>query len=172
DAHAALAVATALVLTVLGLLLLPGLGGEFLPELREGHFLGHLTALPGTSLEESLRLGTQATKELLKLDYVRTVAQRVGRAEADDTFGPHSSELEIDLKELTTAQAETAREEIRKVLERLPGVTATVETFLTERIAETLTGYTSAVVVRVVGDDLDLLERKGREVAGALRGVP
>lgn len=35
---------------------LPFFGCSFIPELKEGHFIVHMTAVPGTSLDESLRL--------------------------------------------------------------------------------------------------------------------
>jgi len=150
------------------------LGGEFLPELREGHFLVHMTAAPGTSIEQSLQIGRQATLALLKTPYVATVAQRVGRAEVDDVFGTHSSELEVDMKPLSGEQAESAQDEIRKVLSEFVGVNFVVNTFLTERIEETLSGYTAAVVVNIFGDDFSVQDVKAMEVVkelGAIRGA-
>ena len=41
-------------------------------------------------------------------------------------------------------------------------------TFLMERIEETLSGYTAAVVVNVFGNDLDVLDQKAQEIARAL----
>ncbi len=154
--------------TVAGLLALSFLGGDFLPELREGHFLVHMSAVPGTSLEESLRVGHQVSRELLLLPFVRSVAQRVGRAAVDDTFGTHSSEFEVDLAPITGRQAETARSEIRKTLAQFPGVSFAVNTFLKERVEETLSGYTASVIVNVFGADLDVLDRKAQDVARVL----
>ena len=69
--------------------LLGKFGGEFLPEFREGHFVVHIDAIPGTSLEESRRLGAQVSTELLALDHVRTVPEQIGRAaSAEDPWGP------------------------------------------------------------------------------------
>jgi Cu/Ag efflux pump CusA len=48
-------VSAVVLLTLAGLGALPFFGGGFLPELREGHFIVHMSAVPGTSLEESLR---------------------------------------------------------------------------------------------------------------------
>ncbi|RME95866.1 MAG: efflux RND transporter permease subunit, partial [Verrucomicrobia bacterium] len=45
---------------------LPFLGGEFLPEFREGHLVLHMAALPGSSLRHSLEMGKRVTAELLK----------------------------------------------------------------------------------------------------------
>ena len=160
------------IVTVATLATLPYFGGGFIPELKEGHFIVHMSAVPGTSLEESQRLGRQVTGELLKLPFVRAVGQRVGRAEkADDTWGTHYSEIDVDLKPLQGEAAESAQADIRKVLAAFPGVNFAVKTFLTERVEETLSGYTASVVVNVYGNDLDILDVKAQEVAKALGRV-
>ncbi len=111
------------ILCLLALAALPFLGGAFLPELREGHFIVHMSAVPGTSLKESLRLGEAVTAELLKNPHIRSVAQRVGRAElADDTWGSHYSELNVDLKPLSGEEGEFVQSEIRNALLKFPGV--------------------------------------------------
>jgi Cu/Ag efflux pump CusA len=46
-----------------------------------------------------------------------------------------------------------------------------METFLTERVEETLSGYTASVVVNVFGEDLDLIDAKAQEIAMVLNGV-
>ncbi len=148
---------------------LPFFGSTFLPELKEGHYTVHMTAVPGTSVAESMRLGKIATKVMLGLPEVRSVAQRVGRAElADDTNGTQHSEFEVDLKPISAEEAEAAPAEIRKALSAIPGANFAVNTFLTERIEETLSGYTAPVVVNIFGNDLDLLDRKAQEVAHVL----
>ena len=156
-------------LTLIGLAMLPLFGGGLLPELREGHFIVHMSAVPGTSLSDSLRLGGRVTEELLKLPFVRSVAQRAGRAEkADDVFGTHYSEFEVDLKALKGDQAESALGDMRKLLAQFPGVNFAVKTFLTERVEETISGFTASVVVNIYGDDLDALDAKAIEVARVL----
>ena len=159
--------------TVIGLAMLPFLGGEFLPELKEGHFIIHTALVPGTSLQESQRVGHHVTEELLKLPIVRAVAQRVGRAEgADDTYGTQYSELNVDLKPLEAQAAEHAQANIRDAMARLPGLNSSVKTFLTERIEETLSGYTASVVVNVYGNDLDILDQEAQEISQVLGRVP
>lgn len=156
----------------LGVAVLPLLRGSFVPELQEGHYIVHIWGAPGTSLEESQRMGQQVTQALLKLPEVRSVAQRVGRAEAfEDTWGSHYSEMEVDLKPLRGEQAEQARSEIRAMLLKFPGISSGMETFLTERIEETLSGYTAAVAVNVFGNDLDVLDEKAQQIAQALQSV-
>ncbi len=159
-------------LTVTGLAALPFLGGGFLPELQEGHFIVHMSAVPGTSLQESMRLGRQVTLALLKIPSVRSVAQRAGRAEeGDDVMGPQDSEFEVDLKPLSGRQAESVRMEIQRRLAQFPGVDFAIKTFLTERIEETISGYTASVVINIFGNDLGLLDTKAKEIARILGGI-
>jgi CzcA family heavy metal efflux pump len=153
---------------------LPFFGGTFLPDLKEGHFILHMTTMPGTSLAESLRLGRLVSKTLLELPAVRSVAQHVGRAEAaDDTSGTHDSEFEIDLKPgLGGAAQEAAESAIRAAVSGFPGVTISINTFLTERVEETFSGTTSSVAINLYGDDLDALDRTARDIADAVDDVP
>jgi CzcA family heavy metal efflux pump len=167
-------IAAATLLTIAGCAALPFLGGGFIPELKEGHFVVHMSAVPGTSIDESLRVGARIAQALRQLPEVRSVAQRAGRAEeSEDTWGPHYSEFEVDLKpELSGDEAEKAQADIRRTFAGFVGVNAAVMTFLTERIEETLSGYTAAVVVNVFGNDLDLLDQKAQEIARALGEIP
>jgi CzcA family heavy metal efflux pump len=168
-----LVVGLAVLVTVCGLAALPFLSTTFLPEFHEGHFIVHMVAVPGTSLQESLRRGRQVTAILEKLPFIRAVGQRAGRAElADDTWGPNYSEIEVDLKPLSGDAAEAADAEIRKALAQLSGLSFSMETFLSERIGETLSGYTAAVAVNVYGNDLDQLDREAAQVYGVLAKVP
>jgi CzcA family heavy metal efflux pump len=158
---------------VLVLLLLPGFGARFLPDLREGHFMVHTTALPGTSLDESLRLGKALTARLLEIDGVRSVSQWAGRAERGaDTYGSHYSEYEVALKPLSGNEQQRVLDEIRATLATQPGITFEANTFLTERIDETISGYTAPVVVNLFGGDLDVLDAKAHELADLMREVP
>ncbi len=164
--------ATVVLLVLAGLVSLRSVGGAFLPELREGHFIIHMFSAVGTSLQESLRVGERVTAELRKLPFVRSVAQRVGRAEiSEDIWGTHYSEVDVDLAPDKSQPAPRAQAEIRNVLAQFPGVTAAVMTFLSERVFETISGYTAAVVINVVGNDLDVLDAKAQEVAHALSVV-
>jgi CzcA family heavy metal efflux pump len=166
-------ISTVVVLTILGVAALPFFTTTFLPELREGHYIVHMQSVPGSSLEDSLRVGREVTAALSKLPFVRSVAQRVGRAElSEDTWGPHYSEIEVDLKPVSGQQEETDLGTIRKTLSQFSGQSFSVLTFLTERIEETISGYTASTVVNIYGNDLDELDREAGQVARVLSGVP
>jgi CzcA family heavy metal efflux pump len=168
-----LVVTIAIALTIAGGAMLPFFGATFVPDLREGHLILHVTAMPGTSLEESLRIGRLISEALQKVPGVRSVAQHAGRAEAGpDTTGTHSSEYEIDLQlGLSGREQRAAETQIRAALANFPGVTVSLKTFLTERIEETVSGVTAAVAVNIYGIDLDALDRAARDVERELREV-
>src|SRR5262249_49510974 len=105
---------------------------------------------------------------------VRAVAQRVGRAEKYfDTWGTHYSEFDVDLQPgLSGEETEETLADIRKALAGFVGVNSSVKTFLSERIEETLSGYSAFVVINIFGNDLDVLDRKAQEIARILGEVP
>ena len=173
-ARPGLVIGAAAAVTIIGCAPLPFFGGSFIPELKEGHFDVHMVAVPGTSVQESLRLGQKVSEALLKIPAVRSVAQRVGRAElSPDTLGTHQSEFEVDLQPgLSGEQTTDAQEAINRALADFVGVIFATNTFLTERMEETFSGFTAEVAIKVFGDDIDVLDRKAREIARVLSGIP
>lgn len=160
------------VLTVSGLFFIPFVRGTFLPELKEGHFIAHATFVPGTSLEESEQIEETISNALLKIPYVRTVGVRIGRAElGDDIMGTQSAEIEIDLKKLNSEKSQLALNAIRDTLSHYVGATMSINTFLTERVNETLSGYTNPVVINLYGNDLSVLNKKAKDIATTLEKV-
>ena len=173
--NAVLAGAALLVCASIGVL--PFLRGEFLPELREGHYVVHMTSAPGTALTEALRAGRSVSAAISAVRGVKSVGLWVGRAPAGaDTAGPHYGELEVELVPLTADEQERVLDDIRRALGNvrsgIPGLVFAVNTFLTERIDETLSGFAADFVATVYGSDLDALDRDAAAVARALRGVP
>jgi CzcA family heavy metal efflux pump len=166
-------IAAALIASLSSCALLPLFEGSFIPEPREGHFDVHMATVPGTSLAESLRIGNVVTRTLRALPAVRSVAQRAGRGElADDTYGPHYSEFEVDLRPLSGGESEAIQGQIRARLAQIPGANFLVYSFLAERIDETLSGYGAPVVLNLFGNDLDVLEHKALEIARVLSSIP
>ena len=152
--------------------MVPFFGGGFLPDFNEGHLRLHMSAVPGTSLQESLRIGRMVNDALMESPNIVAVAQRAGRAElGEDAFGPHYSEFEVELKPLTGKAAASVLDEVRARLATIPGVNFTVLPYLTERIEEVVSGNAAPVVVKLFGDNLDSLDAGAARVAGLMRGV-
>ncbi len=165
-------IGVALLICVIGLAILPSLGTRFLPELREGHYIVHTTAVPGTSLEQSIQAGNQLTKKFLEIPGVRSVSQWAGRAERSaDTYGSHYSEFEVDLERMSGREQQAVLDELRRILKSFPGLLFEANTFLIERVDETISGYTSPIVVNLYGNELGFLDRKAQAVAEIMRSI-
>ena len=166
-------IACGILVTLAGAAATPFFGSTFLPDLKEGHLILHMAAAPGTSLGESMRLGGRITTELRKIPGIRAVASQIGRAEAgQDTAGTHYSEIHIDLEPgLDGAGQGRAEADIRTLMAGFPGAAFSLKTFLTERIEETVSGYTAPVVINVFGNDLARIEAAARDIARELAEV-
>mgnify|MGYP006277367189 CR=1 FL=1 len=158
--------------SVLALIKLSELPSQFLPELREGHYIVHTTSAPGTSLTESIRIGQQLTQHFLAIPGVESVSQWAGRAgRGADTYGSHYSEFEVRLKPLTGHEQHAVLEQIRTLLNNFPGISSEANTFLTERIDETISGYTAPVAINIFGNDLTQLDQQAESVANIVRNI-
>ena len=168
--YAAIVAISALCLATLATL--PFLGGSFLPELQENSFIMHMVGIPGTSLNESLRIGGKISVALLHESDVKSIAQRAGRAElGEDTVGPNDSEFDVTVKPRKGEEVDEAQDRIRRVLARFPGYDFGLNSFLTERVEETLSGQRADVVVNIFGTDLDALDQAGDTIARILQGI-
>ena len=146
---------------------------KFLPELREGHFIVHTASIPGTSLTESIRIGTQLTQQFMAIPGVESVSQWAGRAERGaDTYGSYYSEYEIRLQPNSGAGQQAILDKLRGILGKFPGISFEANTFLTERVDETISGYTAPVVVNIVGNDLTKLDIQAQAVAAIVQDIP
>ena len=147
------------------------LGGDLLPEFREGHFVLSVNTAPGASLQETLRIGKQVSDGLAKIKGVATYEQQVGRAErGEDPWGPEKSEFHVELEpNLSGEEQADIEEKIHSILDKIPGLQTEVLTFLGDRIHETISGGDRLpVVVNIFGDDLDALDAKADEVKTVL----
>jgi len=166
--------AALIIATVMAGAALPFLGGSFMPDFREGHFVMQVSAsTPGASLEEMMAMGERVSKEVLELPYIGTIEQQIGRAAlGEDTWGPHQSEFHIELKPDAKVDQSEAEDALRDIISHYPGLQSEVVTFLGDRISESLTGETADIVIKVFGDQLDSLDATGQHIAAALRGTP
>jgi CzcA family heavy metal efflux pump len=173
-AHFKMVAAVLILCVIAAVVALPFLGGTFMPDFREGHFVMQVSSsIPGTSLDEMLDVGKRISAEILALPYVQSVEQQVGRAElGEDTWGPHRSEFHVELKADAEIDQGAAQDELRSILEHYPGLQGEVVTFLGDRISESLSGETAQVAVKVFGDDLDALDSAGDKIVAVLGKIP
>ena len=161
-------------LVLASIAVLPFLGGTFMPDFREGHFVMQVSSsLPGTSLDQMLDVGRRISADVLALPYVDSIEQQVGRAElGEDTWGPHQSEFHVELKPDATIDQGAAQEALRSILAKYAGIQGEVVTFLGDRMSESLSGETAQVAIKVFGDDLDNIDSAANRIVAALGKVP
>ena len=164
------AYATVGAVLLLGVGVLPFLGSSLLPEFKERDFLMHWLTKPGTSLPEETRISQRACRELRAVPGVRNCGSHIGQALfADEVVGVDFGENWISVEPEADYDATLAR--VQDVVAGYPGLYRDVLTYLRERVKEVLTGTSETLVVRIYGEDLDVLRRTADEVNEALQGV-
>ncbi|HEU4388995.1 MAG TPA: efflux RND transporter permease subunit, partial [Blastocatellia bacterium] len=110
-------------------------------------------------------------QKLHNIREVQNVAPRVGRGELDEDPAP-TNRAEIDVKlSLDGRRRDAIAADARQALENIKGFSFEIESYLSERIAEVMSGSTSTIVVKIFGPDLDVLKQKGEEVEAAMKRV-
>ena len=149
----------------LAISIVPTLPRAFLPPFNEGSLLVGLTLDPGISLEESARIGRAAALLLKQVPEVLSIGRRTGRSESDEhALGVHETEFEIRI-ELADRRMETVMREVRARLAGMPGSISVGQPISHRLIDHILTGTPGQLVVKIFGDELDVL----RTLAGDMK---
>jgi cobalt-zinc-cadmium resistance protein CzcA len=157
----------------------PNLGSEFVPRLSEGALTIGVVRLAGTDLEESIQMNTKMEKAVLAAfpDEVAHVWSRIGTAEiATDPMGVELTDFFITLRprdqwKRATTQAELT-ERVNEELRRLPGQRIAFSQPIEMRINEMISGVRSDLAVKLFGDDLEILKKKGVVIKEWLEKIP
>jgi len=148
------------------------MGREFLPPFNEGTLNINANMPPGTSLQESNRIGNVIESVLHEVPEVVSTTRRTGRAELDEhAAGVNTSEIEVVTKEGDRSHAEFM-EDVRQRLARIPGVEAEVGQPISHRIDHLLSGTRAQIAIKLFGPDLATLRTKAAEIRSQMAGVP
>jgi len=159
-------------------LLATRLGAEFVPSLDEGDIALHAMRIPGTGIEQSVRMQETLEKRILRFPEVARVFAKIGTAEvATDPMPPSVADTFVMLK--PRAQWPDPRKptaalvaEIEVEVERLPGNNYEFTQPIRMRMNELISGVRADVAIKVHGDDLDTLVELGERVEAAASRVP
>ena len=147
-------------------------GRAFLPDFNEGTLTVSMATLPGTSLEESDRLGQMVEHILLSHPEVVETARRTGRAEGD----PHAMDVSASEMEVTLKMGERSKEDflaaLRQDLASVPGTQVVIGQPISHRIDHMLSGNRSNIAVKIFGPDLNELRRMTSDIKTLVKTVP
>jgi cobalt-zinc-cadmium resistance protein CzcA len=173
-----LAVGLAGLMMLVGVIVLPRLGSEFVPRLDEGDLLIRATMAPSISLEESRNTMLRFEKRLMEnFPEVIRIVTRVGRGEVGAHADPvNSAEAFVALK--PREQWTSAREpdelyaKISEVFASFPGAQFNVTQPIAAAVDELLTGTKAELAIKIFGADMDILKEKAAEIETVIRGIP
>lgn len=159
-------------MTAVAVVMLPQLGREFLPKFNEGSLALSAILPPGTSLEESNRIGKIIEKTALTVPEVTHIGRRTGRAEMDEhAEGVNYSEIDVGLAP-SRRGLDRATEELRSKIGSIPGVYVAFGQPISHRLDHLSSGVRAALAVKVFGSDLHELRRLSAQVESTMESVP
>ncbi len=165
-------------LFVATLVLVPLLGMSFIPEMKEGSIVPGINRMPNISLEESIKMESEAMKLIMdKVPGVLSAVSGVGRGESPaDSQGQNESTPIISLKPRSEWPAGWTQDDIAERMQSvltagLPGVQIVMAQPISDRVDELLTGVRSDVAVKVFGDDMGVLKAKAEEISRVAASV-
>jgi copper/silver efflux system protein len=152
------------------------LGAEFMPNLNEGTLFYMPTTLPGLSVTEGARLLQIQNKIIMSFPEVKNVVGKVGRAgTATDPAPLEMFETIINLKPQSEWRPGMTIDKLINEMDKalqFPGVSNAWTMPIKARIDMLATGIRTPVGVKVMGQDLKVIERLAREIEAAIKTVP
>jgi CzcA family heavy metal efflux pump len=153
---------------VFSLFIFSRLGRSFLPEFNEGSLTLSVITKPGTSLEESNRLGNIVEKELLMIPEISSTARRTGRGELDEhSQTTNSAEVDVNFALKERSQQEFLAN-VRESLARIPGIAFIVGQPLGHRIDHMLSGTRANIAIKLFGNDLNRMFSTGNQIKSSI----
>ncbi len=155
------------------------IGAEFLPHLDEGAIWARGTLANSTSLSEGENFTNNERYVFASFPEVKTVVSEVGRPDdGTDTGGFGNTEYFVDLKPhdqwrpLFHKNKEELIAAMNKAVQRYPGAIWNFSQPIEDNVGETMTGTKGSLALKIFGDDLKLLEKKGEEVSTLMSRIP
>jgi cobalt-zinc-cadmium resistance protein CzcA len=163
------------------LILVPFIGGEFMPHLEEGALWVRATMPYTVSFEEASKFSPKVRAILIKYPMVTDIGSELGRPDdGTDPTGFFNDEFYVGLKPYSDSSWKTGSihnkaeltEDVQRQLGAFPGVIFNYTQPAEDAVDEALTGLKSALAVKIYGPDLNVLQSKALEIKRRLSQVP
>jgi heavy metal efflux system protein len=175
--HPILTVSMSVLLIATAAFLLPRLGTEFIPIMDEGAFDMDFQLVPGVSLDKALDITYRVEKRLKRFPELGTLVSRTGQTGVPlEARGVDKTGFVGVLRPKDEWKSAATREELmdkmRAALADIPGLSFTFSQPIQCRIDELVAGTRAQVIVKLFGDDMEILKSKTAELAKVLAEVP
>jgi len=164
------------VFLVASLFLVTRLGTEFIPTMDEGSFDMDVSMLPGVSLAKAMEVNQRAAEKLKQFDELDVVVSRTGQTSlALDTRGSDKTGYVGIFKPKSEWKRDVSKEdlvnEMRKSLESIAGITFSFSQPIQCRIDELVAGTRAQLILKLFGEDMDVLKNKSAEITKVLSTI-
>ncbi|MGP0059649.1 MAG: efflux RND transporter permease subunit [Beijerinckiaceae bacterium] len=151
-------------------------GKEFLPELDEGSLWLQVQLPSGISLDTASEMASDLRRVIKEFPEVDTAISQLGRSDSRmDPWTFSHIEIPVTLRRYDTWPDHESKHEfvarLRARLDQLPGYQIGISQPIIDNVNDVVAGAHSALVLRVVGQDLKEGRRIGEEVVAVLRTV-
>jgi cobalt-zinc-cadmium resistance protein CzcA len=153
------------------------LGSEFIPQLDEGDIALHALRIPGTGLEQSIKMQEQLEERLKAFPEVDKVVAKIGTPEvATDPMPPSVADNFVILKS-RDLWPDPSKDKAKLVAEmeaavtQLPGNKYEFTQPIEMRFNELISGVRADLGIKVFGDDMDQLLASAQAVQKVLQTV-
>ena len=152
-------------------------GKTFMPTMDEGDLIVGIEKLPSISLEQSAALDLKIHQALMKaIPEITGIVARAGSDEIGlDPMGLNQTDTYLQLKPRDAwrmKSKEALMDEIRKVLDPMPGIEYSFTQPIEMRVSEMIIGVRGDLAVKIFGPDLDKLNAYASQVEALLKTVP
>jgi heavy metal efflux system protein len=167
---------TAVLLLAGSLLLVPLLGTEFLPELNEGALWINIMLPPGISVSETSRQLARIRATVRQLPEVVSVISKAGRPEdGTDPKMINMAEFLVDVKPQSEWRRGLSKDqlidEMNTALQAIPGIEPSFSQPIRDNVLESISQIDGQIVVKVFGEDVDVLRRLAGDVLRTISSV-
>jgi len=153
------------------------LGSEFLPELNEGSIWVNVFLPPSVSPAEAQEQARLIRRKLHSVPEVRTAISKVGRP--DDGTDPkifNAMEIYVELAPENEWRAGKKKDdlihEMDDAVSTLPGVEPSFSQPIRDNVLESISQIDGQIVIKLRGEDLDLLNASATRILARIQTVP
>lgn len=163
-------------LFIASLFLLFNLGSEFIPIMDEGSFDMDVQLMPGVSLDKAIEVNKLVETKLKEFPELVTIVGKTGQSgialEAKGTDKTGFTGILKDRSDWTTTDdKEELTNKMRESLADIPGLVFSFSQPIQCRIDELVAGTRAQLIIKLFGENLDVLNQKAEEISKAIGNI-